>query len=82
MVTDVWLESATTTLASILATDHGLCIDRALLATMLDRRRAHLARALGLTEAQVEPMLSAGELRDIARLMAHAQAQHHVSHVA
>lgn len=70
---DEWLESATTTLGAVLAADYAMHVDRALLTSILDRRRSNLANALGLTPAQVEPMLDGGELRDIARMMDQAR---------
>ncbi len=73
MGSDQWLEGAATMLGAILAADHGVHVDRAVLATLLDRRRTNLANALGMAPAQVEPMLNAGELRDIARMMAEAR---------
>lgn len=73
MTKDHWLESASTTLAAILAADHGVHIDRSLLAATLDRRRSNLMHDLNLPAHVVESMLNASELRAVAGLMANAR---------
>ena len=75
MTQDHWLESATITVASILATDHGVHVDRTLLAATIDRRRSNLMRSLNLPETLAEPLLTAAELRQLAGHIARAHEQ-------
>lgn len=76
-MTDHWLETATNELERVLDIDYGVNVDRAVLANILDRRRANLAWLPQMDQQQAEDLLSNDELHEVARMIA---AYHRLPH--
>jgi hypothetical protein len=76
MSRDIWLESTTTALADILTHEYRLELDRAVLANILDRRRASLSRSWDADLTAAQEFIAGDELHEIAKWIGHA---HHAT---
>jgi hypothetical protein len=76
MSRDIWLESTANALSDILTIEYHLVLDLAVLANILDRRRASLSRSWDADVIAAQEFIAGDEIHEIATWIGHA---HHAT---